>query len=173
MMAGPWRSCHEPGVGVGTLTLKKPCVIFSTLKVWKEAQRGEGMHLRIPGQREQRSWDLPPGSGVLGVHYAGIMAEHRTLECGQGGGCMARSGWWWFARKASQKKPHLRGREGREVLGREQGLTRKRGWHAEAECGERSSSYSGGLAGWASEGGEKWMGMKSSETVYLSSGEAS
>lgn len=59
------------------------------------------------------------------------------------------------------------------MLGREQGLTRKRGWHAEAECGERSSSYSGGLAGWASEGGEKWMGMKSSETVYLSSGEAS
>lgn len=68
-MAGPWRSCHELGVGVGTLTLKKPCVIFSTLKVWKEAQRGEGMHLRIPGQREQRSWDLTPGSGVLGVHY--------------------------------------------------------------------------------------------------------
>lgn len=86
MMAGPWRSCHEPGVGVGTLTLKKPCVIFSTLKVWKEAQRGEGMHLRIPGQHEQRSWDLPPGSGVLGVHYAVISAEHRALECGQGGG---------------------------------------------------------------------------------------
>lgn len=34
----------------------------------------------------------------------------------------------------SQKKLHLRGREGREVLGKEQGLTRRTGWHAEAEC---------------------------------------
>lgn len=72
-MAGPWRSCHEPGVGVGTLTLKKPCVIFSTLKVWKEAQRGEGMHLRIPGQREQRRGFFWRSSGLGGETFVALV----------------------------------------------------------------------------------------------------
>lgn len=50
------------------------------------------MHLRIPGQCEQGSWDLTPGGGVLGVHYAVTMAEHRTLEHGQGGAWLGLGG---------------------------------------------------------------------------------